>query len=98
MTGGSWADVQVYSEMIDELGRFCASITECCNTMEFAALTCKANMENDAASLKAEKNVLKSARELAVSAQMAKKLAEDLEEERQAIIVYLHSLEELDGE
>ena len=93
----SWGDVQVYNEMIEELGSFCKSIVEAVGIMDTAATTCKDNMENDEASLKAYTNVAKSEKLYLEAAQMADHLSKELAEERDALIEYLRGLDELDG-
>ena len=85
-----WGDVQAYNEMIDELGTFCKSIVEACGIMDTAATTCKDNMENDSKSLQAYTNVAKSEKMYLEAAQLAQRLANDLAEERDALIEYLN--------
>ena len=91
----SWGDVQVYSEMIDDLGAFCKSIEEAVDVMDVAATTCKDNMENDESSQKAAANVKKSEKLYLEAAKMAAQLAKELQEEQQALIEYLRQLDSM---
>lgn len=93
----SWGDIEVYNEMISDLGVFVQTINEACTVMLGAAQTCMDNMESDAASIKAYKNVTASVREYQEAIDQSKKLANDLAEERDRIIEYLRTLEQIES-
>lgn len=63
-----------------------------------AANTCSQIMEGDIASLKACKNVALSCKKYEEAAELAQKLMQALAQERDDIIEYLRSLEELEDE
>ena len=98
MAGSSWGDVQVYNEMISDLGSFNTSVNEACCVMLNAAQTCLDNMESDKASLSASKNLRNSVVKYQEATATATALARELSEERDALIEYLRSLEEMDSD
>lgn len=98
MAGGSWGDVQTYNEMIADLGSFNNSVNEACGVMIAAAQTCLDNMESDPASLSASKNLRNSVVKYQEATATAAALARELEAERDALIEYLRTLEEMDSE
>ena len=94
----SWGDVQTYNDMIDDLQSFCAKVQDSCNVLTVAAKTCVDAMESDKASLQASKNVLLSVKKYEEAVEIARNLASALSEERDDLIEYLKTLEEMDGE
>lgn len=92
----SWGDVDVYNEMIDDLGTFCTELTSACETMVTAANACANIMENDKAALSASKNVALSVQQYGEARELAQNLMRALAEERDEIIEYLKTLDELD--
>ena len=94
----SWGDVQTYNDMIDDLQTFCTRVQETCNILSVAAKTCVDAMESDKASLQASKNVLLSVKKYEEALEQAVSLANALAEERDDLIEYLKTLEEMDGE
>lgn len=92
----SKGDIQVYNEFIQDIGVFIQTISVACETLVTAAQTCVDNMENDAASLKASKNVLASVQKYQEAIEAAQSLANDLSEERDDLIKYLESLETIE--
>lgn len=94
----TWGDVETYNDMISDLGTFCTEINNACGIMMTAANTCVQIMEEDKASLNASKNVALSCKKYEEAAELAQKLMKALEKERDDIVEYLHSLEELEGE
>lgn len=92
----SWGDIEVYNEMISDLGTFCNELGEACQVMLSAVNTCMQVMENDKASLKACKNVALSCKKYEEAAGLAQKLAMALAEERDDVIAYLRTLDDLD--
>ena len=93
----SWGDVQVYDEMIADLGTFYQTIGNSCEVMLVAAQTCMDNMESDKASVKAYKSVTDSVKKYEEARELAAKLARALEEERNDLIEYLRKLDELEA-
>ena len=93
---GSWADVEVYNEFIQDLANFCSTLEESCAMMATAAQTCLDNMENDAASVKAAKRVSETLKKYQEAEKEAVALAKALEEERDELIRYLQSVEDMD--
>ena len=94
----SWGDVQTYNDMLDDLQTFCTRVQEACNVLTVAAKTCVDQMESDKASLQASRNVLVSVQKYQEALEMAISLANALTEERDDMIEYLKSLEDMDGE
>ena len=94
----SWGDVKVYDEFIQDIGVFIQTISVACETLVTAAQTCADNMENDVASLKASRNVLVSVKKYEEAIEAAQSLANDLSDEREALVKYLESLETIEDE
>lgn len=92
----NWGDVEVYNEMISDLGTFCTELGNACQVMLTAVNTCMQVMENDKASLKACRNVALSCKKYEEAAELAQKLAVALQEERDDLIEYLRKLEDID--
>lgn len=90
----SWADLQDYDEMIEALNSFCSDVSGACETMTAAAQQCVSALENDVTSLKASKQVLLSVNEYNEAIVKAQNLISCLEEEKQAIIEMLKSMDE----
>lgn len=93
----SWGDVEVYNQMISDLGTFCQTIGNTRELMLTAAQTCMDNMESDIASLKAYKSVVASAAKFEEAGDKASALAKALEEERDDLIEYLKTLDVLES-
>lgn len=93
----SWGDVEVYNEMIADLGTFYQTIGSSRQLMLGAAQTCMDNMESDRASLNAYKSVIASAAKYEEAMELAGALAKALEEERDDLIEYLRKLDELES-
>lgn len=94
----SWGEVQVYNEMIEDIGTFIQTVNTACETLMSAAKTCVDNMESDKASLIASKNVLSSVQKYEEAIEAAQKLVNNLTEERDDMIEYLKQLEEMESD
>ena len=92
----SWGDVETYNNMISDLGTFCKDVKTSCGVMLSAANTCVQMMEKDKASLEASKKVALSIKQYEEATVLAEKLAKALEEERNDMIAYLRSIEDLE--
>ena len=92
----SWGEVEVYNEMISDLGAFCNEIKNATSIMMTAANTCAQIMGEDIASLKSVKNVALSCKKYEEATELAGKLQIALAEERDDMIEYLRTLDELD--
>ena len=94
----SWGDVAAYDEMIGELGTFCQQIGEACAILQSAANTCVDALQGDKASLAAAREVVVSAKKYEEAIELATKLAQALAQERDDLVEYLKTIEELGGE
>jgi len=94
----SWGDVEVYNQMIDDLATFRTQVNAGCAVIATGVNTCLETMQQDAASLKAARQVNESVKTYAKAMEMAEKLEKDLAEERDDIIEYLRRLEELNNQ
>jgi len=94
----SWGDVEVYNQMIDDLAKFRTQVNAGCAVIATGVNTCLETMQQDAASLKAARQVNESVKTYAKAMEMAEKLEKDLAEERDDIIEYLRRLEELNNQ
>lgn len=92
----SWGDVTTYNNMIKDLDDFSRSLGSAHAAMTTAAHVCTQVMENDAASAKAAQNVQKCCEKYKEASDLAQKLKRSLEQERDDMIEYLRSLEELE--
>lgn len=90
----SWADLQDYDEMIEALNSFCRDVSGVCETMTAAAQQCVNVLEKDVVSVKASNKVLLSVNEYNEAIVKAQNLISCLEEEKQAIIEMLNSVDE----
>lgn len=94
----SWGDVETYEEMIADLHTFVNSVNESCTGMTMAAQQCADELDNDVASLKAVRSLLKSVQKYQGAMEMASDLIAKLEAEKEALIEIIRRNEQMDEE